>query len=374
MSGIYIHIPFCLQRCHYCDFYSTTNMELTEAFTNACIVEIENRAGGYSANLFDTIYFGGGTPSALSASQIGAIITSVHKHLNIDKSAEITLEANPDDISRAKLLDWKGLGINRLSIGVQSFRDSDLKQMHRRHSSKEATDALNLSFLSGFENISMDLIYGLPDLKLNDWEENMKFIKTSPVSHLSAYHLTIEPGTVFNSWMKADKIRMLKEDDSLRQYELLCQYCEEEGYEHYEISNFAKNLLYSRHNIKYWQGDTYIGFGPAAHSFNGQIREWNPSSLKAYIEGLEGNKVIIESEIITQKTSRNELIMTGLRTQWGISKEKWNSIGIQSWQEFVKQCDKYIKSGDIILDSNNIRINPGSWFVADGIIADLFIV
>jgi len=373
-SGIYIHIPFCLQRCHYCDFYSTTDMSMTDAFVDACVMEIEQRAEVFSAEYFDTIYFGGGTPSALKTAQIDKIISAIYTHFKITDDAEVTLETNPDDVKAIKLHDWKKININRLSIGIQSFHDSDLKLMQRRHSAKEAIDGLNLAYSSGFENISADLIYGLPDLKADDWEDNLRIMKTLPISHLSAYHLTIEPGTVFNTWMKTDKIRMINEEDSLKQYEMLCSYCEDDGYEHYEISNFAKNNLYSRHNIKYWQGDVYIGLGPSAHSFDGYKREWNPSSLKSYIELISAGKKITESENIDKKTRRNELIMTGLRTQWGISKQRWDTNDIQSWQSFIEQCSKYLKSEDILLESDNIRINPASWFRADGIIADLFIV
>ncbi|MCK5820819.1 MAG: radical SAM family heme chaperone HemW [Bacteroidales bacterium] len=373
MAGIYIHIPFCVQRCHYCDFFSSTSLDLRKQFVNACLKEIELRADYLDGKESDTIYLGGGTPSLLDADSLDLILNKLYKHLNISSKTEITIEANPDDLSSEVLANMKSLGFNRISLGIQSFRDIDLLFMNRRHTADQAINSIRLAEKSGFQNISVDLIYGLDALSDKAWMKNLMLLKDFHVNHLSAYHLTIEPETVFGRWHKAGKIQEMKEGKSLNQYNTLRELSAELGFEHYEISNFAKNKKYSRHNTKYWKGEWYLGIGPSAHSFNGKSRHWNPSDLQQYIDGYLTDCLITKQEDISEIDRRNELIMTRLRTKWGIKQADWETLNHkQSWGEFVVQCQKYLISKDMILKNNMLSISVDSWFRADGIIADLF--
>lgn len=373
MAGIYLHIPFCVQRCHYCDFFSSTRLELRKKFVNACLNEIELRADFLEGKESDTIYLGGGTPSLLDTASLELILNKLFKHLNISSKTEITIEANPDDLNIDMLSNLKSVGFNRISLGIQSFRDKDLMFMNRRHNAEQAIKSVHMLEKSGFDNMSIDLIYGIPGLSEIDWKENLLQLKDLPVNHLSAYHLTIEPGTIFGKWLKAGKIEEMKEGKSLTQYQILRELSGELGFEHYEISNFAKNRQYSKHNIKYWTGEWYLGIGPSAHSFNGKTRHWNPSDLVKYIDGYLAASIITKQECISDNDRRNELIMTRLRTKWGIRKEDWEIlVNNQNWSQFVKQCQKYLSSKDMISENEKLIINPESWFRADGIIADLF--
>lgn len=373
MTGIYLHIPFCIQRCHYCDFFSSTHLELKKDFVDACIKEIELRSNYLQGKEADTIYLGGGTPSLLDSKSLELIIEKLYSKLTISSDAEITIEANPDDLNKDVLKDLISVGFNRISIGVQSFRESDLKLMNRRHSADQALESIIMAKAAGFDNISMDLIYGIPNLSEEDWSDNLRRLKDLPVNHLSAYHLTIEPCTKFGKWQREGRLVEMKEESSLKQFQSLRKLSMEMGFEHYEISNFAKNQQYSRHNIKYWKGEWYLGIGPSAHSFNGTGRHWNPSALKEYIASYKDGHIITKEEIINNIDSRNELIMTRLRTIWGIDKADWDKLDHpQLWDDFVHECMKYINSADIIYEENTLKIDPESWFRADGIITDLF--
>lgn len=368
-----MHIPFCVQRCHYCDFFSSTRLELRKKFVNACLNEIELRADFLEGKESDTIYLGGGTPSIMDTASLELILNKLFKHLNISSKTEITIEANPDDLNIEVLSNLKSVGFNRISLGIQSFRDKDLMFMNRRHNAKQAINSVHMLEKSGFDNMSIDLIYGIPGLSEKDWKENLLQLKDMPVNHLSAYHLTIEPGTIFGKWLKTGIIEEMKEGKSLTQYQILRELSGELGFEHYEISNFAKNEQYSKHNIKYWTGEWYLGIGPSAHSFNGKTRHWNPSDLVKYIDGYLAASIITKQECISDNDRRNELIMTRLRTKWGIRKEDWEIlVNNQDWSQFVKQCQKYLSSKDMISENEKLIINPDSWFRADGIIADLF--
>ncbi len=373
MAGIYLHIPFCVQRCHYCDFFSSTQLGMREKFVSACLREIELRSDYLKNNLCDTIYIGGGTPSLLDSTSLEQIISKANKHLNISENAEITIEANPDDINSKLLRDLKSIGFNRISLGIQSFRDKDLLLMNRRHTADQSVKSIDLVNSAGFDNLNIDLIYGIPGLKDEDWISNLEYLKGLPVNHLSAYHLTIEANTIFGKWQRDGRITEMDEEDSLKQYMLLKEYSSKLGFEHYEISNFAKKKQYSRHNMKYWTGERYLGIGPSAHSFNGKERHWNPSALEEYIKGYLDGSVLTKKETISNDSRRNELIMTRLRTMWGINRSDWEKLAcIQSWTDFLEQCQKYISSKDVISDNDRLTINPDSWFRADGIIADLF--
>jgi len=373
MAGIYLHIPFCVQRCHYCDFFSSTRLELREQFVNACLNEIELRADYLEGKESETIYLGGGTPSLLDTGSLELILKTIYKHLKISSNAEITIEANPDDLNSEILRNLRSVGFNRISIGIQSFRNKDLLLMNRRHTAEQAVNSIHMAESAGFDNLSIDLIYGIPELSEKNWMDNLLQLRDMPVNHLSAYHLTIESGTVFGKWLKEGKIEEVDEEYSLKQYQILRKFAKELGFEHYEISNFARNKQYSQHNMKYWTGEWYLGAGPSAHSYNGKSRHWNPSGLQEYIQGYSKRSILTEQENISDNDRRNELIMTSLRTGWGINQSDWEKLEHpQSWLQILKQCQKFLSSNDMIYEKNKLVINQDSWFRADGIIADLF--
>ena len=377
MAGIYLHIPFCVQRCSYCDFYSSTSLELKDKFIKACGNEIKSRKDYLADSVADTIYFGGGTPSVLHPEDIDKLLNIIVKHIGVSKDTEISFEANPDDLNPAYLKELKRVGVNRLSIGIQSFRDSDLLKMKRRHNAKQAVKCLEDADKAGFNDLSIDLIYGLPDLSVDQWLFNLRQIEYFEVNHLSAYHLTIEKGTVFSRWLQEGKIKEAEDENSLQQFQLLQKYTREQGFDQYEISNFAKDEQYSKHNCKYWKAEKYIGLGPSAHSFNGEARHWNQSDLMNYLSDFKSDNKksssVIREEILSPFDKRNELIMTSLRTKWGISKGEWEERQhLQSWDDFVLEVRPFIAKGDMIQNDQCLRIEEKSWFRADGIIASLF--
>ena len=386
MTGIYIHVPFCIQRCHYCDFYSTLRLKDRDRFTKCLLDEISQRKKFINNKNVDTIYFGGGTPSLLSAESISAVIKRIYSCFNIQDDVEITLELNPDDMNSSYLSELAKTGVNRLSIGIQSFLNDDLELMNRRHNSNEALMAVDLARKSGFENISIDLIYGLPKQDLKAWKKNLEIAVELNVEHISAYHLTYENGTNFYKWLKEGELKEAKDQHSLEMFGMAIDILERNGFEHYEISNFARDKKYSRHNTKYWFGEEYLGLGPSAHSYNGEVRQWNIANLGAWLgedaptsrdlrfattrlKNKEGRK----EEYIDLQTRRNEMIMTRLRTMWGISEKDYTKLfGENSWQELIKLSSGYIKKG--LLEQNDLGLvltNRGK-FVADGIISDLF--
>jgi oxygen-independent coproporphyrinogen III oxidase len=282
VAGIYIHIPFCRQKCYYCDFYKTVNSSHTGKFLSALKLEILKRHNYIRGENIRTVYFGGGTPSVLTEGELNEILDVLNVHFHIEKGAEITFEANPDDLTPVYLQTLKRAGINRLSIGIQSFFDIHLRKMNRRHDSQQAVCAIDDAFEAGFENISTDLIYGLPGLTLQQWEESLRKMFSLPVAHLSAYHLTYHEGTAFYTWLKKGTLKELSENESVKQFNLLLDEASRAGFEQYEISNFARNGMYSKHNMAYWSGTKYLGLGPSAHSFNGASRQWNIAHIDAY--------------------------------------------------------------------------------------------
>ncbi len=284
MRGIYIHIPFCRQACRYCDFFFTVSLQYQDEFTNRLVDEIKIQGSKHPKNSLDTLYLGGGTPSLLSRKNMDQIMESVHASFTFHKDAEITMECNPDDLD-SSLLDFLiATGFNRLSIGVQSFHDKDLQLMRRSHNAKQAEQSIQKAALAGFKNMTIDLIYGIPGQSIRAWEENLSRATAMPISHLSAYHLTFEPGTVFEHWRKNGKLVQVHEEQSLKQYHLLREMLISEDFDHYEISNFARDKKISEHNMIYWSGEPYLGVGPSAHSFDGSSRRWNIASLKAVYE------------------------------------------------------------------------------------------
>lgn len=373
MAGIYVHVPFCVQRCHYCDFFSSIALELKDQYVDACKREIEIRKDYLNDNKADTIYLGGGTPSVLTIKQLAGLIEELDNKIGLSSDTEITIEANPDDLSLSYLLALKNIGIDRLSIGIQSFRNADLRKMNRRHTAGQAIECLKNAEATGFDKISIDLIYGLPDMGFDEWRGNLELLKEFNINHLSAYHLSIEEGTVFSKWLKAGKIHETEEEKSADQFKLLRELTGEMGFEHYEISNFARDKQYSKHNTKYWNGSLYMGIGTSAHSYDGTHRQWNKADIQGYIHGAANGSFKIRQEKISSIDRRNEIIMTRLRTKWGISKNDWEKgQSVQSWTGLIRDANRFILNGDLILDNSCLRFEPQAWFRADGIIASLF--
>ncbi len=375
MAGAYIHIPFCKSKCFYCDFYSITNWnrELINHFLNAILKEIELKAQ-FPITKLKTIYFGGGTPSLLEPKHIQTIIDKLKTTFATDKDLEITLEINPDDVTDDYVLKLKNqTEVNRISLGIQSFLNNHLKFLGRRHDANQSISAINLFMHYGFSNISIDLIYGLPIMTLDDLKFNVdKFLEFN-LPHLSAYHLTIEEGTVFGKLYKSGKLKPIDEEKSIQQYSFLIDALEKHGYLHYEISNFAKPQFISKHNFSYWTGESYIGLGPAAHSYDQKNRFWNIANVKVYIEKIENNVLPQHSEQLSDKDKFNEYILTRLRTYLGIDVNYLNKTFPEFFKQIKPTINQYIESKHLKFSQNNIILTRKGKFIADSIIADLFI-
>ncbi len=375
MAGIYIHIPFCRQKCYYCDFYKTVNTSLTVKFLPALESEIILRKGYLESETIETIYFGGGTPSVLTESELADILQTLHQQYSISCDAEITFEANPDDLSIEYLQGLKRTGVNRLSIGIQSFQDTFLKKMNRRHTAMQAVEAIENAANLGFDNISVDLIYGLPGLSSTAWKKDLKQVFKLPVQHLSAYHLTYHEGTAFYTWLKKGALKELKEAQSVSQFEILVEQAEKNGFEQYEISNFAKDRLYSKHNSSYWLGTKYLGLGPSAHSFNGVSRRWNVSSADSYIKLIQKGNSFYEEEQLTDIDKYNEYVLTRIRTIWGVSEnEILTFFGEQKLRYFRQNIVKYVQLGMVIQKEGIVTLTKKGMFVSDEITASLIII
>lgn len=390
MAGIYIHIPFCKQACNYCDFHFSTSLKNKEAFLSALKKEIEMQKGYLSNSLsfgegrgeaISTIYFGGGTPSLLNEMELMQIFDSLNKHFEIDTNAEITLEANPDDLTKAKIKELKNTPINRFSIGIQSFYDEDLKLMNRAHTSQEAVYAVKCAQDSGFENITVDLIYGIPTLDNHKWRNNLQNVFLLNVKHISAYCLTVEPKTVLAHQVKTGQIKNVDEQASAEQFEIMLEAMKKQNFIQYEISNFCKEGYYSKHNSNYWLKEKYLGLGPSAHSYNGNTRQWNISNNALYVNAVEKGKLDFELEELTTEQRYNEYVLTSLRTMWGCSLDFIkNNFGDEILAHILKEIDSYISKGYItknassVMNSNEERLfltDEGKLF-ADKIASDLF--
>jgi oxygen-independent coproporphyrinogen-3 oxidase len=375
MAVIYFHIPFCKKRCYYCDFYTSINLKNKDKLITCLAKELNLRPNYLPDKSIDTIYFGGGTPSFLSSEEIRYLIEAVSKHYMIVKDAEITLEANPDDITPEYLKNLVFTGINRLSLGVQSIFDEDLKFLNRRHSASQGISAIEMAYYYGFKNISIDLIYGLPTLTNSKWLECTKTILDLPIKHLSAYHLTYEPGTVLYNWLKKGKIKEINEDESCNQYEILCQITQEKNFIQYEISNFGLMGYFSKHNCSYWNGTHYLGIGPSAHSYNGERRQWNVSNNQQYIEALDNNKLNFNIEKLNEKDKHNDFIITSLRAMWGLNlNELENKFGYNSRLRIEKKAINYINSNLAKYQESNIILTKKGMFLSDSIISDFLII
>ncbi|MDC0584157.1 radical SAM family heme chaperone HemW [Bacteroidales bacterium] len=373
MSAIYIHIPICKSKCGYCDFYSEVADIVDPQLIDCIKLEIETRA--QQKEWFSdvtTIYFGGGTPSVLSVHQIKELLLCLHDNFIVSKNAEITMEVNPDDLSQSYLTELMIAGVNRLSIGLQSIDNSLLAQMNRRHNADQAIDSLQLARKAGFKNLSIDLIYGMTGLSITDWKNTLQTVLQYLPEHVSAYHLSFETGTPFFKLREIGRMSEIDDAESAKQYELLIQQTDIAGYEHYEISNFALPQYRSKHNQKYWHGEKYLGFGPAAHSYNGNNRYWNISNNQQYIKSIKGNEPWFESEQLTIKDKFNEYLMTRLRTVEGADLDYINTnFGASYYSQLLQQT----KDIDLLkIHDNKLYTENKNWFISDAYISELFIV
>ncbi|MBE7686662.1 radical SAM family heme chaperone HemW [Tenacibaculum finnmarkense genomovar ulcerans] len=372
MAGIYIHIPFCKQACFYCDFHFSTSLKKKDELISCLITELEIRKNELQNELIETIYFGGGTPSLLSSEEITSLLNAIYKHYKVIENPEITLEANPDDLSEEKILELANSPINRLSIGVQSFFEEDLKSMNRAHNSKEAKECLSI-VTRYFDNITVDLIYGVPDMSNERWKENLQIAFDFGVNHISSYALTVEPKTVLDSFVKNGKYPEPDETEAKEHFDILVAETAKNGFVHYEISNFGKPAYFSKHNTSYWLGKKYIGIGPSAHSFSKTHRSWNIANNAKYIKELQEGKLPNEQEELLEEDQFNEYLMTGLRTIWGVSLAEIQANFKACFKEdLLKSSKKFIAEGLLIIENNTLKTTPKGKFLADGLASELF--
>ena len=378
MAGIYIHIPFCNSKCAYCGFYSIASQKQKTAFLEALHTEIKLRTDYLKGEEIGTVYFGGGTPSILSVEEIKGILESVFRHYKVNLDAEITLEANPDTLSLEYLQGLRKLGINRLSIGIQSFFDDDLKYLSRRHDANHAKQCIGWAKQAGFENLTLDLIYGLPTATAEKWNQNLDLFFETQAQHLSAYALTVEPNTILAKQIATGKLQPMAEDDAVRDYEILCQRAKENGFLHYEISNFAKPGFRSKHNCSYWNRTPYAGFGPSAHSFDGVSRQWNVSNLTQYIVetrfiASHDSPNLFEKEILSPEERYNEYVMTSLRTMWGCDLKYMEREMGKRFSDFcLKQAQKPLSQGLLTQTNEFLYLTDAQMLFADGVAEALF--
>jgi oxygen-independent coproporphyrinogen-3 oxidase len=374
MAGIYIHIPFCKQACHYCDFHFSTNLRKKQDMVSALQKELLLRKDELKNEEVQTIYFGGGTPSVLEIGEINEIIKTVDENYRVIKHPEITLEANPDDLSIKKIKELSDSPINRLSIGVQSFFDQDLKLMNRAHDAKEADLCLNEA-KKYFDNISIDLIYGIPGMTNARWEENINKALSYELPHISSYALTVEPKTALKAFIDKGIIPNVDDEVAEEQFNILCTLLEKEGFINYEISNFGKEGYFSKNNTAYWKGKKYIGIGPSAHSYDGTKRAWNINNNSKYIRSIKENILPLEEEVLSKTDLYNEYVMTALRTIWGVSLDKIrNEFGTNYYEYLLDQSDKYIKEKLLVTEGDKLSVTKKGKFLCDGIASDLFMI
>lgn len=372
MAGIYLHIPFCARRCLYCDFYSDTDLRLKEDYTNALCREISLRKEYLHGETVSTIYFGGGTPSLLGKKDFEALFEAVYKNFSVAGEVEITIEANPDDLAPAYVEELRRLPFNRISIGIQSFHEPDLKFLNRRHTANQAVKSVRLCQEKGLHNISIDLMYGLPRQNLLQWEENIDQAIHLNVPHISAYHLVYEENTQLYRLMKEGNVIPVDEEASADMFFLLTEKLPGNGYQHYEISNFARPGSISRHNSSYWKGTPYIGLGAAAHSFNGRERSWNVASTGKYIKGVTAGSMDTETEKLDGKTRYNEYIITRMRTMWGINTDEIRLLFGDDYAAYTRsKIGLFVKKGLIVEENQRFYFSKTGFFVSDGIISEI---
>jgi oxygen-independent coproporphyrinogen-3 oxidase len=368
LAGIYLHIPFCKQACSYCNFHFSTSLRRKNELVAALLSEMALRKDYLKNESIETVYFGGGTPSLLQIQDLRSLIGKISELFVVDEKAEITLETNPDDISEDKLEAWKETGVNRLSIGVQSFFEEDLEWMNRAHNAKQAIASLQ-SAVKKFNNITVDLIYGTPLLTNERWRRNIDRAVNEGVVHLSCYALTVEPKTPLYKLIREQRTADIDPDKQSEQFVLLMQWMEEAGYEHYEISNFAKPGFKSRHNSAYWQGKKYLGIGPSSHSFDGTSRQWNISNNNIYIDSIKKRVIPSEKEILTPTQQLNEYLMTSLRTMEGLD---LNRVEAAMRDELQAASRKFIERGLMVKEGGHLKLTREGKLLADGIAAELF--
>jgi len=374
MSGIYIHIPFCKQACHYCDFHFSTSLKKKDEMITALAKEIELRKSEFQGEVVETLYFGGGTPSILQISDLRFLIDEVFKHYEVVENPEITIEANPDDLTEQRIIDLSKTSINRLSIGIQSFFEDDLKLMNRAHNSAEAKECLALAS-QYFDNISLDLIYGIPGMSNEKWLQNIETALSFKIPHISSYALTVEPKTALHTFIQKGIIPQPDDEVAQEHFQILVDKLTENNFIHYELSNFGKENYFSKNNSSYWLGKKYIGIGPSAHSYDGEKRGWNVSNNTLYIKSIQENKLPLETEILSKTDRYNEYIMTGLRTIWGISLDRIENEFGKSYLDYLnQQSAKYIEDHLLFVDENVLRTTKNGKFLSDGIASDLFLL
>jgi oxygen-independent coproporphyrinogen-3 oxidase len=374
MSGIYLHIPFCKQACHYCDFHFSTNMEKKGPMIAALQTELELRKHEFEGETVETIYFGGGTPSVLEIEEIAAILGTIHECYTVVENAEVTLEANPDDLSTAKISQLANSPINRLSIGVQSFDAEDLKLMNRAHNASEAMACIEAA-RAVFDNISIDLIYGIPYMTNARWKQNIDRALSFDVPHISSYALTVEPKTALAAYIKKGTVPPVDDSVAQEHFQILIDTLEAAGYVHYETSNFGRPGFFSRNNTAYWQGKKYLGIGPSAHSYDGIRRGWNINNNPKYLRAIQAGLLPMETEILSKRDRYNEYVMTGLRTIWGVSLGRvLSEFGPKYLEYLLQQAEPHRQNHLLYLDGDTLLISKKGKFLADGIASDLFMV
>lgn len=374
MAGIYIHVPFCKSKCAYCNFFSLVTEKKVDDYVEALKKEIVDRRSYLGDELVETIYFGGGTPSLLPTKYVEEILELLHKNYNIISNPEITLEINPDTIDKEKMFALKQLGVNRMSIGIQSFHDDDLRYLGRRHDSRHAMQVLEDLKAVDFEKITLDLIYGMPTLTEEKWNKNLDIFFSTGITHLSAYALTVEPKTILGQKIEKGELQGVSEEETILHYDVLVERTKVNGFEHYEISNFAKDGCRSQHNSIYWKDVKYLGLGPSAHSYDGNSRQWNVSNLTKYIQLVGNSEEYYEKEILTLDDKFNEYVMTSLRTSWGCDVEKIErDYGKSYSSHFLKNVKKYLGAGEMLKDVNTYKLTDEGMLFADGIAAELFV-
>ena len=372
MAGIYIHIPFCKQLCHYCDFYKSLEDNHRSELLDSLGQEMELQRDYFEGEEVETIYIGGGTPTILSVEEINSLIGKISTNFQLTKENEITIEANPDDLTREYLEKLAKTKVNRISIGIQSLSAKELVLLNRRHTVKQAIDSVTNSKKAGFTNISLDLMYGIPGSLIEQWERNIDQVLAMDVQHLSCYHLSIEPGTKLALFVKNGKIKPPEEEESIDQFRILAEKLDQAGFLHYEISNFCKNSYFSKHNTNYWKQIKYLGIGPSAHSFNGRSRQWNIADNKKYIETIKKNKVPFKKEIIDQRKKYNEYILTALRTMWGIDlKYIEETFSKEAHDYCINLSERLLEYGMLKKKGENLVLTKQGIFISDNIITEL---
>lgn len=372
MKGVYFHIPFCRHACHYCDFHFSTSMKKKDEMILALANEIKMRKNEFKNEIVETIYFGGGTPSILQIADLKFLIETVYDNYSIIEYPEITLEANPDDLSENRIIEFSKTKINRLSIGIQSFFEDDLKLMNRAHNAEEAKKCLEMA-TQHFDNISLDLIYGIPGMTNDLWKKNIEIALSFGIPHISSYALTVEPKTALQKLIQKGAIEKPNDEEAQEHFSILVELLEANDFINYELSNFGKANYFSKNNSSYWLGKKYIGIGPSSHSYNGISRSWNVTNNSLYIKAIQENQLPNEVEILTITDRYNEYIMTGLRTIWGVSLDKIETeFGSTYLDYLMKQVQKFLNDELVIIKDNVLKPTKKGKFLTDGIASDLF--